>query len=204
MRQLMKDICLGFDCDVDWEKLPEDIREHLVNRCVGLSSAVTEEQKVFLKAKLHISKGLDFDNYLARCDYAALMGALSLSRAYSWISGDQSHKAHQASDAKFVISVVDLLGSHALPAKPSVYDTTLKYCEKFYHGAGIFFKFFAVAFAADPEYQREVKWTFSDKLSVIQYLSTAIFIGIWMWAKFFQRILLPAFLVSFQTTKISL
>jgi hypothetical protein len=200
----MRDLCLGFDCDLDWEGLPEDIRQHLVSRCVGLPYAVTEKQKVFLKDKLHISKGLDFDTYLARCDYAAFTGALSLSRANSWINGDQSHKAHQAGDAKFAISVVDLLGSITPPVKPSFYDNVLKYCGFFYHRAGIFSKFFAVAFAADPEYQREVNWTFSDKSQVIQRLSTAIFIGIWMWAKSFQRALLPAFLVGFPTTNLSL
>ena len=195
-RQLMKDLCLGFDCDLEWENLPEDIRQYLVNRCVGLPYTVTEEQKIFLKAKLHISKGLDFETYLARCDYAAFTAALSLSRANSWVNGDQSQKAHHLGDAKFAISVVDLLGSIAPPVKPSLYDKVVKYCGFLYHHAGMFSKFFAVAFAADPEYQREVNWTFSDNSKVIQRLSTAIFIGIWMWAKSFQRLFLPVFLVG--------
>lgn len=191
----MSDLCLGFDCDLDWEDLPVDIRQYLVNRCVGLPYTVTDEQKAFLKDKLHLSKGLNFETYLARCDYAAFNSALSLSRANTWINGDQSYKFHQ-SDAKFAISVVDLLGSLAPPVKPSFYDKVLKWCGFFYHRAGTFFKFLSVAFAADPEYQREVNWTFSDGSKYVQGLSTAIFIGIWMWAKSIQRLFLPTFLVG--------
>ena len=191
----MSDLCLGFDCDLDWEDLPVDIRQYLVNRCVGLPYTVTDEQKALLKDKLHLSKGLNFETYLARCDYAAFNSALSLSRANTWINGDQSYKFHQ-SDAKFAISVVDLLGSLAPPVKPSFYDKVLKWCGFFYHRAGTFFKFLSVAFAADPEYQREVNWTFSDGSKYVQGLSTAIFIGIWMWAKSIQRLFLPTFLVG--------
>jgi hypothetical protein len=194
--QLMSDLCLGFDCDLDWEDLPADIRQYLVNRCVGLPYKATEEQKSFLKAKLHISRGLNFETYLARCDYAAFNSALSLSRANSWINGDESYRSHQLDDAKFAISVVDLLGSITPPVKPSLYDQILKWCGFFYHHAGTFCKFFSVAFAADPEYQREVTWTFSDRSRFVQSLSTALFIGIWMWAKSIQRLLLPTFLVG--------
>jgi hypothetical protein len=199
----MSDLCLGFDCELDWEDLPADIRQYLVNRCVGLPYTVTEEQKTFLKDKLHISKGLDFETYLARCDYAAFTDALSLSRANAWINGDQSHKSHhlQFGDTKFAVSVVDLLGSIAPPVKPSLYDKIIHWCGFFYHKAGTFCKFLAVAFAADPEYQREVNWTYSDRSPFIQRISTAIFIGIWMWAKSFQRLLLPVFLVGLSTSQ---
>jgi hypothetical protein len=194
-KQLMSDLCLGFNCDLDWEDLPADIRQHLVNRCVGLQYTETEAQKCLLKAKLHLSKELDFETYLARCDYGAFNSALSLSRVNSWINGDQSYKSHQLSDAKFAISVVDLLGSIIPPVQPSFKDKVLRWCGFFYHGAGTFSKFFSIAFAADPEYQREVNWTFSDGSKYVQGLSTAVFIGIWIWAKAIQQILLPFFLV---------
>ena len=194
-KQLMRDLCLGFDCDLDWEDLPADIRQHLLNRCVGIQYTETEAQKSFLKTKLHLSEGLDFDTYLARCDYGAFNSALLLSRVNSWINGDQSYELRQLSDAKFAISVVDLLGSSIPPAQPSFKDQVLRWCGLFYHGAGTFSKFFSIAFAADPEYQREANWTFSDGSKYVQGLSTAVFIGIWIWAKTIQQLLLPLFLV---------
>jgi hypothetical protein len=196
-RQFMSDLCLGFDCDLDWEDLPADIRQFLVNRCTGLPHTLTDSQKSFLKAKLHLSNGMNFETYLARCDYAALTSALLLGRANSWVNGDQLYKTHQLGDAKFAIAVVDLLGSVKPPAKPSFYDKILKWCGFLYHRTGTVCKFVSVAFAADPEYQREVNWTYSGGSKYIQGLSTAIFIGIWMWAKSIQRLFLPFFLVCY-------
>jgi hypothetical protein len=193
-KQLLRDLCLGFDCDLDWEDLPLDIRHYLISRCLGISKDLTEIQISFLTSKLEISAGLEFQTYVARCDYAALTGALSLSRARSWASGDESQKKHQS--LRHMKSIVDLLGSIKPPAKPSFYDMVLHYSGIIFHGAGTLCKFFAVAFVADPEYQRELNWTFSAGPRILQIITRVILNGIWILAKSFQNLLLPIFMVS--------
>lgn len=196
-KQLNSDICLGIDCDLDWDDLPADIRQLLLNRCIGRPHVATEDQKTFFKTRsLKMSKGLSFETHIARCNYAAFNSALSLSRINAWINGEKSYKTHKTSEPKFAVSVIDLLGSIKPRYKPSLYDNTVKWCGFCYHSAGTFCKFLSIAFAADPEYQREVRWTYSGGFKYTQGFLTIVFIGIWMWAKAIQQLLLPFFLVS--------
>lgn len=190
----MRDFCLGFECDLDWESLPEDIRHLLINRCLGIPIALTNDQINFLKEKLGLSTGLNFETYQARRDYAAFTGALQLSRASSWVGGDESQRTHTLRHTK---SIIDILSTTKPPAKPSLYDRMMHYSGALYHGAGTLCKFFSVAFVADPEYQRELKWTFSEGSKITQTVSQILFNGIWMLAKSCQKILLPAFMVRF-------
>jgi hypothetical protein len=146
-----------------------------------------------------MSSGLKFDTFLARSNYAAFTGALSLSRAGSWLSGDQSRKSHSYQNVVGSISVLNLFARTSPVAPPSLSDKLRKHCGFIYHQIGIGCKFFSVAFVADPEYQREVKCTFSYGPHVTQSLSRIIFMSIWMWSKAFQQLFLPLFLVSTST-----
>jgi hypothetical protein len=193
-KQLLQDLCLGFDCDLDWEHMPSDIRQYLINRCLGIPGTLAENQVSFITDKLEISAGLEFKTHVARCDYAAFTGALSLSRACSWVSGDESQKAHP--NLRHAKSIVDLLGSTRAPTKPSIYDKVLHYFGIVYHGAGTLCKFFSVAFVADPEYQRELNWTFARGPPIFQSIARIILNGIWILAKSCQEILLPLFMVT--------
>lgn len=193
-KRLLQDLCLGFDCDLDWKDLPLDIRHYLINRCLGVSKDLTESQISYLTSKLELAAGLDFHTYMARCDYAAFTGALALSCARSWAKGDESQRAHQ--NLRHVKSIVDLLGSAKAPVKPSFYDRVLHYSGIIFHGAGTLCKFVAVAFVADPEYQRELNCTFSTAPRILQILTRVILNGIWILAKSFQNLLLPIFMVS--------
>jgi hypothetical protein len=159
-KQLLRDLCLGFECDVEWEALPADIRKYLLARCLGHSALLSDDQIQFLCSKLNMSSGLKFDTFLARCNYAAFAGVLSLSRASSWVSGDQSRRFHLYRTSFGSMSVLNLFARTSPTAPPSLSDKIRKYCGFIYHHIGVGCKFFSVAFVADPEYQREVKCTF--------------------------------------------
>jgi hypothetical protein len=195
-KQLLKDLCLGLDCDTEWEGLPEDIREYLINRCLGLSATLNDNQIQFLSSKLNISCGLNFDTFIARSNYAVLTGALTISRAGAWLSGDQSQRSQLHLRTINSMSMLNLFARTAPIAPPSLSDRLRKYCGFIYHQIGIGCKFFSVAFVADPEYQREVKFTFSYGPHVTQSMTRFFFTTIWMWSKAIQQLFLPIFLVS--------
>jgi hypothetical protein len=194
-KQLLKDLCLGFDCDTEWERLPADIRKYLIHRCLGRSAVLSDEQIEFLRSRLHMSCGLEFDTFIARSNYAVLAGVLSVSRASAWISGDQSRRSHLHLDPVNAMSLLDLFARTTPFAPPSLLDRIRKHCGFIYHQIGVGCKFFSVAFVADPEYQRELNCTFSYGPHVTQSMTRLFFTGIWIWSKAIQRLFLPIFLV---------
>jgi hypothetical protein len=194
--QLLRDLCLGFECDAEWEALPADIRKYLITRCLGHSAPLGNDQIRFLSSKLNISSDLKFDTFLARCNHAALVDALSLSRASAWVSGDQSRRSHLYPAPLGSMSVLNLFARTSPITPHSLSDKVRKYCGFIYHQIGVGCKFFSVAFVADPEYQREVKCTFSYGPRVTQSMSRIFFMSIWLWSKAIQTLFLPIFLVS--------
>jgi hypothetical protein len=194
--ELLRDLCLGFECNIEWEALPVDIRKYLITRCLGHSSLLNEDQIQFLTNKLNISSDLKFDTFLARCNYSALASALSLSLASAWVSGDKSQRAHLYQTPFGSMSILNLFARTSPTAPPSLSDKIRKYCGFVYHQIGVGCKFFSVAFVADPEYQREVKCTFSYGPHVTQSMTRVFFTSIWLWSKAIQRLLMPIFLVS--------
>jgi hypothetical protein len=195
-KQLLRDLCLGFECDVEWEVLPVDIRKYLVDRCLGHSALLSDDQIQFLSNKLNVPSGLRFNTFLARCNYAALSGTLSISRANAWVSGDQSQRYHMYQIPLRSLSILNLFARTSPTAPPSLSDKIRKYCGFVYHQIGVGCKFFSVAFVADPEYQREVKCTFSYGPHVTQSMTRIFFTSIWLWSKAIQALLMPVFLVS--------
>jgi hypothetical protein len=156
---------------------------------------LSDDQIQYLNSKLNNSGGLEFGTFIARSNYAVLAGALSLSRASSWVSGEQSRKSQQLKHANSM-TVLNLFARTAPLAPPSLSDKLRKYVGFIWHQIGIGCKFFSVAFVADPEYQREVNCTFSHGPHVTQSMTRWFFTSIWMWSKAIQQLFLPIFLVS--------
>ncbi|TVY29101.1 hypothetical protein LHYA1_G002449 [Lachnellula hyalina] len=161
-KQLLKDLCLGVDPDLEWEALPSEMRHYLIDRCVGISTSVLEEQKPIFMEKLNISSGVRLETHIARCNYAAFATAVSLARATSWATRDPPSKSHELARVASlpVLPVIDLHENTATPPKYSTYEKLRMYTGKLYHYLGKLCKFFSIAFVADPEYQREVRYGF--------------------------------------------
>ena len=143
---------------------------------------------------------MDFETYVARRDYATFTGSIALSRASSWVSGDQSRRSHlllgsDRSNRKIARTLIDLLGPPPSKPKYTLYDKVFKYSGIVYHYVGTLSKFFSIAFVADPEYQREVNYTFPKNSHIVNSVCRRGLIAIWLWSKVIQQILLPFFMV---------
>ena len=224
-KQVLRDLCLGLDCNLDSESLPGDLRKYIINRCLGICGTLTDDQIQLMNTKLNNTTGLNFETYVARCNYAVFSGSRMLSRATAWAgdnhsresimrpahsqrssyqrsnehgSSQQSQLLLESSSPGSSIRVLDLL-AHATPPKYSWSDRVIQYSGAGYHFAGKLCKFFSIAFVADPEYQRELRCSFPGNSNIGNSLARVLLLSVWMWAKAIQRLLLPVFLVSRDT-----
>jgi hypothetical protein len=206
-KQMLQSLCLSTECDLKWESLPEHARQYLISRCAGTTHVLNEMRMSYWNSKLRQTSGLDFDTYVARCNYSISAIALVLNRArspaeleYPGMSNigrsyKQSNLLDERRSLKSVRSVADLL-KIASPPKYSIRDKTVHFFGVMYHLGGTACKFLSIAFIADPEYQRELNCSLSSTPWMLRSIATFVALSIWLWAKAFQTVLLPAFLVS--------
>lgn len=185
-QEMLQNLCLGFAPDLTWDNLPEQIRNHLIQRCIGQTSSLTEASKKCVQSLLNEG---DFNTHLARCDYGANMSALfygdtkiSPTRA---IMSSTSSLAHE--EVKKYLPTPLSRSMMSMPRRTASY---------IWHKIGTMAKFFAVAFVADAEYQRELNCSLDRNPKVVVEIVRVILNGIWVAAKATQSLLLPFFLVS--------
>lgn len=220
-RDVLKSLCLGFDSNLDAEDLPGDLREYIINRCMGKSGTLTNAQTTLLNSKLNRTPGLPFEAYIARCNYAAVSGSRMLALVNLWakqhrsslsglppfsfqspssIGATSSRPSSAASNHSSLFSasssslrVLDLRANTA-PPKLTLYDRVHHYMGVVYHFAGKLCKFLSVASVADPEFQRELRCSFPGDSHVGNTVTRFILLSIWFWSKAVQSLLLPVFL----------
>jgi len=199
------DLCLGVDFNFDADTLPADIRQNLVNRCLGISKPFREDQAKLLNKLLNHTPGLDFETYVARCNYSAFWGARALARVTLWVT-DHDPRGAQAQGSQNLyqkeiledgqeFKTVDVV-EHISPAKYTLYDRLVGFCGNVYHYIGTFCKFFSIAFVADGDYQRELRCTFPGDSHITNAVTRFMLLSIWTWAKTVQQMFLPLILVS--------
>ena len=194
--QLLQDLCLGFSPDLQWDGLPDNIRKHLVKRCLGQSNFLSENQSRYLISTLCQKSGLDLEVYMARCDYAALIAALCYRRAITSPSKELLPDDSSQGSGKTVTSTDPLIFKSSTPAKQSISDVPRQILGYVYHKTGTACKFFTVAFVADAEYQRELDFVLSNSPKIVATIMMFLLCCIWVFSKSIQRLLLPWFLVS--------
>ncbi|CAL3973371.1 unnamed protein product [Diplocarpon coronariae] len=79
-KYILRNTCLGFDCNLDTDDMPAELRGFIVNRCLGVAGSLTGDQVTQLNRKLNHTSGLSFETYVARCNYAVVSGSQMLAR----------------------------------------------------------------------------------------------------------------------------
>jgi hypothetical protein len=194
--QLLQDLCLGFSPDLQWDKLPDNIRKYLVKRCLGHSNSPSESQSRYLRSTLFEESGTDLEVYMARCDYAVFIAALCYSRATTSPSKELIPDDSSQGSGKAITSADTLIFQTSTPAKRSIFDAPRQIFSYVYHKTGTACKFFTVAFVADAEYQREPNFVLSNSPKIVATITMFLLSCIWVFSKSIQRLLLPWFLVS--------
>ncbi|CAG8982809.1 hypothetical protein HYALB_00001090 [Hymenoscyphus albidus] len=189
--QSLKHLALGVDVDIKWDRLRRDIRELIILRCTGSEVALTRSQHewvVFNRAR-DVSMGL----FLTRCNYGAFV-ALAC-RGYSL--GERENNGVE--DLCHQDSIESLKFLRVLPnvSKRTPREALRRWKGPFsyvYHNAGIFLKIVAIAFVAEPEFQRELTYAFHSSNKILRRVNMFLATGVWRYTKFLQDLVLPVFL----------
>lgn len=179
-RQLLKQLCLGFNCDTDWDRLPKEIRAVLLNRCLGQDCQISAAQWEWLSASLCQFDTRDLNVYVARCNLGAgvaldLLGYCQKNNVHGTAKRESETKDHIA----HVNTKLTFL------KKPFSY---------LYHSLGIGIKFFVISMVAEPEFQREFDYSMSRKAAIIRVPMVLLLNGVWTYARFIQNLGLSLFL----------
>lgn len=179
-REILKQLCLGFQCNTDWEKLPKYIRKILLNRCLGLHCEISDQEWGLLQGSLCKFDTKDLTTHIARCNLGAITAARVLDQAHVGIGGAPMIKQPETPDS--------------IAHVPTKLSSLKKPFSFIYHTVGIIIKFFVISMVADPEFQRELDFMMSDYPAFLRIPAVFLLNLVWAYAKLVQHIGLMFFL----------
>ena len=194
--EALRFLALGFDVDILWDRLPRDIRELIIKRCTGQDDGVTRSQNEWLVT--HHAQGTPVKTFLTRCNF----GAFVAMSGRHFALGARDYTRDDAIDEKFYHE--DTLDSLSfLRVKPPIAKFTMKKIGRslkvpfsaVYHNLGVCLKLFAIAFVAEPEFQRELDYALHSTPMIIRHIILFLATGVWKYTKFLHTMVMPIFLL---------
>lgn len=182
-KELLRQLCLGFDCDTQWEQLPKQIRIMLLDRCLGRPGRLSVDQAEWLQERLCLSDAKTLDVHVARCNLGVATMARILGYPHHGTGGalvkEPERVAYIPRPPLTISSIVRLLKA------PFSY---------FYHALGSLSKFVIVALVADAEFQRELDHVMKNHTVVYRVPVKLTLNLIWCYAKIVQETFMVFFL----------
>ncbi|KAJ6087185.1 hypothetical protein N7467_006099 [Penicillium canescens] len=183
-KELLRQLCLGFEADIHWDKLPTEVRDVLLKRCLGQQCSLSNSQRQWLQESLCTFDTKDLDIHVARCNLGAATAISVLDYAH-WGTGEAA--LPKESETSEYISYVP----RKLPLVLSLFRSPVSYI---YHKLGTTVKFFVVALVADPEFQREFNHVTQPLPTVVRVPTVFLFNMLWVYSKIVQDLGLSFFL----------
>ncbi|KAE8161192.1 hypothetical protein BDV40DRAFT_301645 [Aspergillus tamarii] len=183
-KELLRQLCLGFEVDSHWEKLPQNIRNMLLDRCLGRPCLLSEGSQQWLQTSLCRFDTSDLNVHVARCNLGAAT-AVSILDYANYGTGE----AGAIKDPEIPIYIPEI--PKKLPMAMSIIQKPLSYV---YHSIGSGVKFFIAALLADSEFQREFDHVMSERHTLIRVPLVFLLNMVWLYFKTVQDIGLSFFL----------
>ncbi|KAF2638314.1 hypothetical protein P280DRAFT_551446 [Massarina eburnea CBS 473.64] len=193
-QELLRHLCLGYDCDKDWDNLPRDVRRMFLRRCVGARGPYTNTEMSWVNSNVAAEDTCTILSRLARHDLGAYLtvnkynyfkarGDQGLSeKDYRQITADIQQAHHPVLNRSATSVIGDFLKKSKIPFAYT------------YHTAGQWIKFFVLACMADLEYQRELKCALGRTPRFLAAPVTFILTGLWIYSHAAMSRALPFFL----------
>ncbi|KAF1914209.1 glycosyl transferase [Ampelomyces quisqualis] len=193
-KELLRYLCLGYDCETQWETLPLEIRRLFLRRCIGVRAPFTNTEMAWIHVNVAAEDSCTILSRVARFDLGAYFAVNKIS--YFQDRGDQAlnNKEYWQLNADFQESYYPVLNRSAV----SFFSISTEYFRLplayMYHSIGTWIKFFVLACMADPEFQRELNGALIRTPLVIAKPTTFILTGLWIYSRAAMSIALPFFL----------
>ncbi|KAF1973638.1 hypothetical protein BU23DRAFT_639358 [Bimuria novae-zelandiae CBS 107.79] len=193
-KDLLRNLCLGYNPDAEWDILPLDIRRMFLRRCLGSRGPYTNTEMSWILSNVAAEDACTILSRLARYDLGAYLsvhkynyfrnrGDQALSeKEYRQITADIQEAHHPVLNRSTTV----ILSDYAKRVKaPAAYV---------YHALGTWIKFFVLACMADPEYQRELNCALGRTPRFVARPTTFILTGLWIYSRAAMSVALPFFL----------
>ncbi|PGH09664.1 hypothetical protein AJ79_05630 [Helicocarpus griseus UAMH5409] len=179
-RELLKQLCLGYESNIHWDKLPKDIRSIILLRCLGKSCQLSESQRYWLENRLCRFDTKDLDAHIMRCNLSATAAMNILE--YAQCGPSELAKSPEPETQS------------SIPHLPTPLSLFRRPFSILYHGLGILIKYLIIAMVADSEFQREFDFVMSSQPAVVR-VPVVFGLGlVWTLAKLTQNFFLKFFL----------
>ncbi|KAF9892847.1 hypothetical protein FE257_000436 [Aspergillus nanangensis] len=183
-KELLKQLCLGFECDTHWEKLPQGIRVSLLDRCLGQSCRVSDDNWTWLQDSLCQFDTEDLRVHVARSNLGAATAVSILD--YAHYGTGEAAIVKETETLPYIPYVPKLA-----PVVVSLVKQPVNYL---YYTMASCIKFIVVALIADPEFQREFDNVISGRPAVVRVPAVFILNTVWSYSKLMQDLGLSFFL----------
>ncbi|KAL5117245.1 hypothetical protein ACEQ8H_004804 [Pleosporales sp. CAS-2024a] len=191
---LLRHLCLGFDCEKEWDTLPLEVRRLFLRRCLGSRGPFTNTEMSWIHANITAEDSCTILSKVARHDLGAYLAVSKLS--YFQHRGDQvlNEKEYRQLTADIQESYHPVLNRSAV----SLFTIFTEYVRiplaYIYHAIGTWIKFFVLACMADPEFQRELNGALIRTPRMLAKPTTLIFTSLWIYSRSAMSLVLPFFL----------
>ncbi|KAJ4366246.1 hypothetical protein N0V83_007882 [Neocucurbitaria cava] len=193
-KDLLRNLCLGYDCETQWDVLPLDIRRLFFRRCLGARGPYTSTEMSWINANVPAEDSCTILSRVARYDLGAYLAVNKLN--YFMERGDQalSEKEYRQMTADIQEAYHPVLNRSAVTLISIFTEYVRIPLTYVYHTAGTWVKFFVLACMADPEYQRELNGALIRTPRILAKPATWILTGLWIYSRIAMSITLPFFL----------
>ena len=190
---LLRYLCLDTNCDLEWDRLPTDVRIMFVKRVASEHYEMSESQLRWIESNRCDQKRIDYQAYLARRDLHAC-ATLSIDEYAAALLRDPAQKVIPVR-REIRNDIIDEADRDMAPSdiRSGCLKFFLKPFVRVRTSLRSFIKFFFLAFVAEPEYHRELAYTLNG--SVLKKPITFIATSFWRYSWMVQNFLLPFFLV---------
>ncbi|KAJ6032272.1 Glycosyl transferase family 1 [Penicillium herquei] len=183
-KELLQQLCLGYDPDIHWDKLPVYIRQMLLGRCSGQKVGLSESHREWLQRNACQSDTIDLDTYIARCNLGVTVALGVLDSCQSGMEGIAAKKVPECPESIPYIP-------RTLPLLLSLVHTPFSLV---YHKLGTVTKFVVIALLADAEFQREFDSVAESLPMIICVPASFLLSAVWNYSKLCQDFCLSLFL----------
>jgi hypothetical protein len=189
---------LQIEAETQWDLLPREIRDLVIRRCTGqeeISTRFQNEWLIFNKTgKLPVS------TFLTRCNYGAYVAVASRKYALGARDDQLDEKLHHQDSLESLrfLRVVHPIQQRSI--RELLRDTKAP-LSTVYHKVGVCLKLIAIAFVAEPEFQRELTYALSSDSKFVRCATMFLATGLWKYTKWLQNIVLPMFLFLSKTRR---
>ncbi|KAF2808374.1 glycosyl transferase [Mytilinidion resinicola] len=191
---LLATLCLGIDCDTQWERLPSHIRRSLIQRCIGVSHQFSSSDLEWIKSNVGADSGCDVMTSVSRYDLGAFLQVQKMNHLRDRVSLGLYEVENCQTSTNIHAPRLSVRSSRPIPLIRKLATRMKAPFVSVYHSLGIWIKFFALAGMGDPEYQRELIYTLKTAPRPSRRIARFFLTGIWIYNRAAQALVLPLFL----------